>query len=240
MFFRASRICLSKSSKQWISRQNRDPYVKKRQSDPFTYRSRSAYKLIEIDDAWESFLSKRDVRAVVDLGAAPGGWSQVVARKLGYQAPERGKPPPLAAFDPLNIDDVFGERDSEAALPVDGRGTIIAVDLLRMEPIHGVHSIVGDFLDPQTSVRLRNLLGGHEAKVDIILSDMAANASGNETADIQSSLRICEAVLQFAKEHLRSAESTGRKKGGVILYVCITSRCYSVLMCFQDEVFCAS
>jgi 23S rRNA (uridine2552-2'-O)-methyltransferase len=91
--------------------------------------------------------------------------------------------------------------------------------LLRMQPIHGVHSIVGDFLDPRTSQRLRNLLVGPEAKVDVILSDMAANASGNETADVQSSLRICEAVLQFAEKHLRPAASVGRKKGGVILYV---------------------
>src|SRR5258708_34628427 len=69
----------SKSSKQWISRQFRDPYIKKRLTDPASYRSRSAFKLLEINDQMGGFLDHRDVRTVVDLGAAPGGWSQVVA-----------------------------------------------------------------------------------------------------------------------------------------------------------------
>src|SRR6266545_2847298 len=74
----------SKSSTQWISRQSRDPYVKKRVSDPAAYRTRSAFKLLEINEKMGGFLDHDDVNTVVDLGAAPGGWSQVVAGKFGW------------------------------------------------------------------------------------------------------------------------------------------------------------
>ncbi|KAF6749159.1 ribosomal RNA large subunit methyltransferase J [Ephemerocybe angulata] len=239
MPFRATRTCLGKaSSNQWLSRQFRDPYVKKRLADPATYRSRSAFKLLEIESSWDNFLTKKDVRAVVDLGAAPGGWSQVVAGKLGFRpdgiipprgdskaryeqwstAPVQPSGTKNSSFDPLNIDDVISAEQNQRRSQ--GRGTIIAVDLLRMEPIHGVHSLVGNFLEPETSVLIRGLLeanGCPDGKVDVILSDMAANATGNEDADVQSSLRICEAVLEFAKKHLRSAQSIGRTKGGVLL-----------------------
>jgi 23S rRNA (uridine2552-2'-O)-methyltransferase len=256
MLFRPTSSLLSKhsSSRQWIARQFNDPYVKKRLADPAAYRSRSAFKLLEMDSQWDNFLSKQDVQGVVDLGAAPGGWSQVLAGKLGFRpngnTPSRGsagarnvgwslavgqdskrrakpaldesddrvtserKPPSEAAnFDPLNIDDI-------EVRPTGGRGTIVAVDLLRMQPIHGVHSVVADFLAPETGKLIHGLLaakGCPDGKVDVILSDMAANASGNETHDVQSSLRICEAVLSFAEQHLRTAKSIGRKRGGVIL-----------------------
>lgn len=81
----------SKSSTQWISRQLRDPYVKKRITDPVTYRSRSAFKLLEINDKMGHFLDYRDVQTIVDLGAAPGGWSQVVSGKLGWRITD-GRP----------------------------------------------------------------------------------------------------------------------------------------------------
>lgn len=262
MVFRPSLIRLSKhsSSRQWVARQFSDPYVKQRLSDPAAYRSRSAFKLLEIEAQWDNFLTKRDVKAVVDLGAAPGGWSQVVAGKLGYSPhseyltptvpPVRGKGWSLPVeqkesegdvestreragrsvrgdrrqpaststqpFDPLNIDDVDFASQSTPR----GKGTIIAVDLLHMEPIPGVQSVMADFLAPETSKVIQGLLianGCSSQKVDVILSDIAANASGNETHDIQSSLRVCEAVLQFANEHLRTAKEIGRKRGGVIL-----------------------
>ncbi|KAG6900017.1 hypothetical protein C0993_004200 [Termitomyces sp. T159_Od127] len=222
------------SSTAWLSRQLRDPYVKQRLSDPRFYRSRSAFKLLEIDNDCGNFLTKPDIDAVIDLGAAPGGWSQVVAGKLGWDqpgsefptghsdrpdvswsAPKHRNSEVLSSYDPLNIDDIFTTTKSKM-----GRGTIVAVDLLRMQPIHGVHCIQADFLSPEAEISIRDLLrmnGNPEGKVDVILSDMAANASGNHTADIESSLDICHAVLKFAKQHLRTIEEIGRSRGGVLL-----------------------
>ena len=259
MSFHPSAINLSSlksSSKSWIARQARDPYVKKRLSDPASYRSRSAFKLLEINDQWDSFLTKPDVKAVVDLGAAPGGWSQVVSAKLGWLhsttfqeepvhdaraveeeeegCPERKEERRIPSnsrknkrkqrfevedeepYDPLNIDDL------EPATALTGRGTIVAVDLLKMQPIHGVHTIQADFLAAETERQIHDLLsvkGNLEGKADIILSDIAANASGNDVHDIESSLEICEAVFYFARQHLRSAERIGRRRGGVLLCV---------------------
>ncbi|KAG6862998.1 hypothetical protein C0991_008911, partial [Blastosporella zonata] len=226
------------SSIAWLSRQFNDPYVKQRLSDPRAYRSRSAFKLLEINQQWDNFLSKPHVSSVVDLGAAPGGWSQVVAGKLGWDifpaapkepvhkmkynpdaewsaAPEveqaesptsdqtprsryarnRGRNGRQAApeekdFDPLNID---SEPLDEPGV---GQGTIVAVDLLRMQPIPGVNTIQADFLSPEAEILIHGLLsikGNPEGKVDVILSDMAANTSGNHTADTESSLEICHA-----------------------------------------------
>lgn len=250
---------LSPSSRFWLSRQYKDPYVKKRLSSPTAYRSRSAFKLIEMDATF-GFLLHPDVRAVVDLGAAPGGWSQVVAGKLGWaeqeselmkvkgfaygkrgaklnerygtwsspklevlrgkdKGHETGKEKEVVAsaegkFDPLNID------DKDVSGPQVGRGTIVAVDLLPMNPIHGVLDIQADFLKPKTEDLIHRLLsvkGNMEGKADIILSDMAANSTGNDMRDIESSLEICESVYDFAARHLLTAESIGRKKGGVLL-----------------------
>ncbi|KAF8629291.1 hypothetical protein AX15_003524 [Amanita polypyramis BW_CC] len=247
--FRPSLATFSKQKSSWIARQHRDPYVKKRSSDPVHYRSRSAFKLLEIDQYYDHFLTKPDVNAVVDLGAAPGGWSQVVAAKFGYTLEKTSKVtqkplvfaygdkldglqekwgtwssarrPAVAeeakdTFDPLNIDDVpLDSRPSGK-----GKGTIIAVDLLRIQPVPGVEFMQADFLAPQTTETIQVLLklnGNSDGLVDIVLSDMATNASGNDTRDIESSLEICDAVFEFAKKNLRSAESIGRRKGGVLL-----------------------
>lgn len=261
MLFRPTSALSKQSSKAWISRQFRDPYVKQRLSDPASYRARSAFKLLEIDAAWDNFLMKPDVNAVVDLGAAPGGWSQVVAGKLGWEteAPRqrtggygygdksqerlekwgtwstpiqpRGAVERAKDFDPLNIDELEQENTSR------GRGTIVAVDLLRMEPIHGVHTIQADFLSPEAEIMIHGLLaikGNPEGKVDVILSDMAANVSGNNTRDTESSLEICNAVFEFAVRHLKSAESIGRKRGGVLLYV---SSSVSLLLLYTHSLF---
>lgn len=256
MVFRQSAIRLSQKSKSkstaWASRQLRDPYVKRRVTDAAAYRARSAFKLLEINDEWNQFLEQPDVKAVVDLGAAPGGWSQVVADKLGwggassrisglanaeqvggdfavvdenegYRRPKKKKknmgdkvaPEPLTHFDPLNIDD-----DDAALGGVQGRGTIIAMDLLPIEPIQGVQTIKADFMLGSTTRRIRELLYNPQnpkGKADVILSDMAANVSGNVAHDIEASLEICEAVFNFASKNLRSAQSIGRRKGGVLL-----------------------
>ncbi|KAM6499259.1 ribosomal RNA large subunit methyltransferase J [Amanita muscaria] len=235
---RPSLVRLSKHrTSPWIARQNRDPYVKKRTSHPEHYRSRSAFKLLEIDDQYGRFLTKPDVNAVVDLGAAPGGWSQVVAAKLGYvddhmpiSADSREKPNAgrdTVTFDPLNIDNV----PLDAGGSSNGKGTIIAVDLLRMQPISGVEFLQADFLAPKTVEMLRALLmkrdGSSGGLVDVVLSDMAANASGNDTRDVESSLEICSTVLEFAERHLRTAESIGRTKGGVLLMILYETFCAS-------------
>ena len=259
MLFRQSAICLSQKSKSkssaWASRQLRDPYVRRRVAEATAYRARSAFKLLEINDEWNQFLEQPDVKAVVDLGAAPGGWSQVVADKLAWGVassrifgvenvedvgveedlhsvvdedgdtwkPKKKKrmgghkvvPEPLTHFDPLNIDDIDGTLGQ-----VPGRGTIIAVDLLPMEPIHGVQTIKADFMLEATTRRIRELLCNPEnpkGKADVILSDMAANVSGNVAHDIEASLEICEAVFDFASRNLRTAQSIGRRKGGVLL-----------------------
>ncbi|KAF8888409.1 ribosomal RNA methyltransferase FtsJ domain-containing protein [Gymnopilus junonius] len=279
MAFRQTAALLSQKSKSksasWAARQFRDPYVKKRLSDPAAYRARSAFKLLEINDEVNGFIDYPDVNAVVDLGAAPGGWSQVVAGRLGWG--ERKKvtpsPPPqlwdrndeveeeapadfsvpgyqekkakrksskrsrvveaeLTHFDPLNIDDA-DFLTSNAHI---GRGTILAVDLLKVEPIPGVKAIQADFLLPSTTRLLTSLLRNAqnpEGKADVILSDMAGNVSGNDAHDIHSSLEICEKVFEFAREHLRSAESIGRKRGGVLLMKFFT---HPLLEQFRDEV----
>lgn len=240
-------------SKLWVARQYRDPYVQKRLSDPAAYRSRSAFKLLEIDERYR-FLTEKDVNVVVDLGAAPGGWSQVVAGKFGwsptvpqisYSSRSAGsksedseslwsdsalplvkKPkmkgritnPKLDEFDPLNIDDL--DLSASHYPGQTGRGTIIAVDLLNILPIPGVQTVMGDFLLEGTERVIRGLLfnaNSQQAKADVILSDMAANTSGNDAHDSESSLEICEAVFDFATRNLRAADSVGRRKGGVLL-----------------------
>ncbi|KXN88283.1 Ribosomal RNA large subunit methyltransferase E [Leucoagaricus sp. SymC.cos] len=234
---RASKILHSttSSSRSWLSRQSTDPYVKKRLTSS-RYRSRSAFKLIEIDQQYGLF-RRPDVRAVVDLGAAPGGWSQIVAGKLGWtdhtlkksEDNEKGKGKGKREskekhitsrlekemrFDPLNIDDEAPTKLSK------GLGTVVAVDLLPMDPIHGVLDIQADFLKPDTEDLIHRLLRmkeSPESKADVILSDMAANSTGNDVRDIESSLEICEMVYDFATRHLRTVESIGRSKGGVLL-----------------------
>jgi len=257
----------SKSSKQWISRQFRDPYIKKRLTDPAAYRSRSAFKLLEINDQMGGFLDDKDVRTVVDLGAAPGGWSQVVTGKIGWQA--SGSAGSLLHADGKRRGGEFGDvrddlrpsyapscefeeqvpfrsstnsgqvrqpvrqdyensgppkiEDDLLASPSSahrGRGTIVAVDLLPIDPITGVHIVRGDFLLGSTTEHIRRLLekDNVNGKADVILSDIAGNISGNTAHDTESSLEICEAVFEFARVNLRSARAIGRRKGGVLLY----------------------
>jgi 23S rRNA (uridine2552-2'-O)-methyltransferase len=166
----------------------------------------------------------RDIQVVLDLGAAPGGWSQVVSQKLGWDTlkPARysessdgwSAPTPSAPHNPLDISDV--------ELLGRGQGTTIAVDLLPMIPIPGVQFIQADFLAPDTEALIRSIIAnqtGTAGKADVILCDMASNSMGNVFHDIESSLAICTSVFEFSKRHLRSAESVGRDMGGVLLSV---------------------
>jgi 23S rRNA (uridine2552-2'-O)-methyltransferase len=248
MPFRPTPVALSKSaspsSHAWLSRQFRDPYVRQRLSHPAAFRSRSAFKLLEIDERHGKFLSQKDVKAVVDLGAAPGGWTQVVAGKLGWaDKPEndaaslkgdgyglttRAKLERIGTWSSRR-EQLDSERIEESDLDIDvnginpiGRSSIIAVDRLHILPIPGVQTLQADFLSPQTELLIKGLLtseGNPEGKADIILSDMAANFSGNKIHDTESSLELSKAVFHFTIRNLRTAASIGRSKGGVLLYV---------------------
>jgi 23S rRNA (uridine2552-2'-O)-methyltransferase len=146
------------SSRTWLERQLKDPYVLRAKRDGF--RSRAAYKLAEIDDKYH--LLKPGAR-VVDLGAAPGGWSEIAARRAG------------------------------------ANGRVIALDILDMKPIPGVEFLKLDFLDEIAPERLRAMLGG---KANVVLSDMAANATGHRKTDHLRIMALAEAAVHFAREVL--------------------------------------
>jgi 23S rRNA (uridine2552-2'-O)-methyltransferase len=149
------------ASARWLERQLNDPYVAQARREG--YRSRAAYKLIEIDDKHK--LLKRGER-IVDLGAAPGGWSQVAAARVGAQ---------------------------------EGRGRVIAIDLLEMDPIEGVEFRQTDFHDPKAPNELREWLGG---LADGVLTDMAANATGHRKTDQLRIVGLVELAADFASEVL--------------------------------------
>jgi 23S rRNA (uridine2552-2'-O)-methyltransferase len=147
----------SLSSKLWLERQLNDPYVARAKREGL--RGRAAFKLIEIDDKHR--LLKPGAR-VVDLGAAPGGWSQVAARRVGS---------------------------------AQGSGKVVAVDRLDMAATAGVDFIRRDFLEPGAGDEIKALLGG---QADVVLSDMAANATGHRATDHLRVMALAEAAADFA------------------------------------------
>jgi 23S rRNA (uridine2552-2'-O)-methyltransferase len=151
----------SPSSTRWLERQLNDPYVA--QARRAGYRSRAAYKLLEIDDKYGLL---RPGQRIVDLGAAPGGWSRVAAARTEAQA---------------------------------GRGRVIGIDLVEMDPIEGVEFKTMDFHDPEAPERLREWLGG---PADGVLSDMAANATGHRKTDHLRIVGLVELAADFAQEVL--------------------------------------
>ena len=151
----------SVSSKRWLERQLNDPYVGRAKREGF--RSRAAYKLIEIDDKHR--LLKGGLR-VVDLGAAPGGWSQVAGKRVGA---------------------------------AEGRGRVVAIDLLEMAPLAGVDVVQLDFLDVAAPDQIKTLLGD---PADVVLSDMAANATGHRKTDHIRIMALAEAAADFARDVL--------------------------------------
>ncbi|GAA6140840.1 RlmE family RNA methyltransferase [Hydrogenophaga sp. 5NK40-0174] len=159
-----------KVNKAWLNQHVTDPYVRQAQKDG--YRARAAYKLKEID---ETFGLIKPGDCVVDLGSAPGAWSQYVRRRFN---------PDGAAVGALN-------------------GTIISLDLLPMEPIEGVHFIQGDFRDDDVLAQLEETLKakGMEA-VNVVVSDMAPNLSGIADADAARISHLVELAVDFASRHL--------------------------------------
>jgi 23S rRNA (uridine2552-2'-O)-methyltransferase len=150
----------SKTSKQWMREHVNDPYVQMAQKDG--YRSRAAYKLLEIDE--RDHLLKPGM-VVVDLGATPGGWCQVAAAKLGQN------------------------------------GKIIALDLLPLQPLARVEFIQGDFREDAVLAQLEEKLGGQQ--IGLVISDMAPNMSGIDSADQARAMHLAELALEFAAQHLK-------------------------------------
>ncbi len=162
-----------KVNKAWLNQHVNDPWVKLAQREGF--RARAAYKLKEID---ETFHLIRPGQCVVDLGCAPGAWSQYLRRRLS---------PAGAAAGELN-------------------GTIVGLDLLPMEAIEGVQFIQGDFREETVLAELEQALAlpdGSPRPVDVVVSDMAPNLSGVETVDAARISLLVELAVDFAKQHLK-------------------------------------
>ena len=150
----------SRSSQQWLHEHVNDCYVQRARADG--YRSRASYKLLEIDDK-DRLIRVGDT--IVDLGASPGGWSQVAAKRQ------------------------------------QGRGRVIALDLLDMEPLSGVTFLRGDFREPEVLQSLREMLAG--TPVGLVLSDMSPNISGVSLSDQARAMHLAELALDFAREWLK-------------------------------------
>ena len=143
----------NKISKNWINKQKRDPFFKKSKVEG--YRSRSAYKLIELDKKFNLIKKNKNI---IDLGSYPGGWSQVASKNMN-------------------------------------NGKILAIDLKKMEKIKGVDFINGDFTSLEVQKKIINFFG---SRVDVIMSDMAANTSGNKELDSFRTGELCLNAMDFA------------------------------------------
>ena len=147
----------NKISKNWINKQKRDIYV--RQSKVDGYRARSAYKLIEINEKFKIF---QNGMSVLDIGAAPGSWSQYVSKVIK-------------------------------------NGTLISVDLKKMEDIQNSIQIEGDFTDLNTQYKIKKYI---KDEIDVVLSDMAVNTTGVKNVDAIQTGELCEEAMIFAKDLL--------------------------------------
>ena len=156
-----------KVNKSWLNDHVNDPYVKLAQKEG--YRARAAYKLKEINETLNLI---RPGMVVVDLGSAPGAWSQYTRRCMAPQGA------------------AVGELD----------GTLIALDILPMAAIEGVHFLQGDFREPEVTTQLIDLLAGRS--VNTVISDMAPNLSGIESADAARMAHLVELAVEFAVAHL--------------------------------------
>jgi 23S rRNA (uridine2552-2'-O)-methyltransferase len=150
----------SKSSSSWLRRHVNDPFVKQAQRDG--YRSRSAYKLTELNE--KDRLIRPGMR-VLDLGSAPGGWSQVLGRLVG------------------------------------AKGRVLATDILKMDSLANVDFIQGDFTDQAVVAQLLDWLG--DGKFDLIVSDIAPNITGIDSADQASSMYFLELALDTVRQTLK-------------------------------------
>ncbi len=190
---------MAKINKNWLHDHINDPYVKLAQKEG--YRARAAYKLKEIDE--QDHLIKPN-QVVIDLGAAPGSWSQYVRQRMAT-VPRRA----------------------------DGRlaGTVIAIDLLPMQPIADVSFILGDFRDEIVYKTLVKTLQEQSktAKADLVLSDMAPNLSGIAAADAARMTDLADLALDFAQTYL--------KPDGALLIKCFHGSGYSQIVKQFKDIF---
>ncbi|HBX26326.1 MAG TPA: 23S rRNA (uridine(2552)-2'-O)-methyltransferase RlmE [Gammaproteobacteria bacterium] len=154
----------SKSSRGWLREHFDDPYVQRAWGEG--RRSRASFKLEEVQDK-DRLINRSDV--VVDLGAAPGGWTELAAEWVGMS------------------------------------GRVFALDLLPMDPVTNARIMVGDFTEDSVVEQLMQLLGGR--RVDVVLSDMAPNMSGNRSIDQPRAMYLCELALDFARQTLNPGGS---------------------------------
>lgn len=152
----------SVSSARWLERQLNDPYVAATKRDGF--RSRAAYKLSEIDQRYHIL---KPGQRIIDLGAAPGGWSQIAADRVKSET---------------------------------GKGQVVAIDYLGVDPIPGVDILELDFTDPTAEDLLKSRL--RDGKADIVLSDMAAPTIGHTNTDHLRIMGLAEIAAAFAVDVL--------------------------------------
>ena len=146
-------------SKNWINKQRRDIYVRRSKVDG--YRSRAAYKLIEIDEKFKIF---KNGISVIDLGAAPGSWSQYLSKKIK-------------------------------------NGKIVSIDLKKIEAIKNITQILGDFIEEKNKSKIKDLF---KSNVDVVLSDMAVNTTGNKNIDSVHTGELCMEAMLFSKKVLNN------------------------------------
>jgi len=146
-------------SKNWINKQRRDIYVRRSKVDG--YRSRAAYKLIEIDEKFRIF---KNGISVIDLGAAPGSWSQYLSKKIK-------------------------------------NGKIVSIDLRKMETIENITQILGDFIEEKNKSKIKDFF---KSNVDVVLSDMAVNTTGNKNIDSVHTGELCMEAMLFSKKVLNN------------------------------------
>jgi 23S rRNA (uridine2552-2'-O)-methyltransferase len=156
---------LKKSSQKWLLRQINDPFVERAKAEG--WRSRAAFKIIEIDEKFKIF---KKGKVIVDLGAAPGGWSQYAVQKVGD-------------------------------------GNVVAIDLLEIDSLPGVRFFVGDFMTEEAPEKIISLLKeipyNKNGLCDAVLSDMAANTTGDHTTDHMRIIALLEESLILAANILR-------------------------------------
>ena len=181
-----------KVNKSWLNDHVNDPYVKLAKREG--YRARAAYKLKEIDESLGLF---KPGMVVVDLGSAPGAWSQYLRRRM---APEGAATGELGA-------------------------TLVALDLLPMEPIEGVFFVQGDFRDEAVLTELVAHLDGKA--VDVVVSDMAPNLSGIASADAARISHLVELAVEFCQNHLK-------KDGALVVKVFHGGGYSDMVKLFQD------